>query len=332
MANNLQITVKNKESELNSFPIDQSLVLEFSEAVEDSYLDSHINLVQALDSGSLIHIGDTYNQNVGLVKENFKPVSIDVKVTSTNPFQVTVKPKQPLTPGHSYQLLVQESLPIEHLTAIKDVSYSDSHITVLSSSGRLGTFQIEVVSDSNFTGNSHLVTLQVESEVKTVDLNKTVEVSISGLKLKLSGMVFIKGETFLVEVLEADKKLSASFVATLKASSSKDVKPIDSDYTNLSLDDLINYNNGGSQSQDNSITAKDVTYELVATGFNSFIAKFNKEVVELLDLDSMSYSVREAFNMYTLSSLDLYDRQKKYEVKYEILSKSEVEFFIEELV
>ena len=46
----------------------------------------------------------------------------------------------------------------------------------------------------------------------------------------------------------------------------------------------------------------------------------------------MSYSVREAFNMYTLSSLDLYDRQKEYEVKYEILSKSEVEFFIEELV
>ena len=40
MANNLQITVKNKESELNSFPIDQSLVLEFSEAVEDSYLDA----------------------------------------------------------------------------------------------------------------------------------------------------------------------------------------------------------------------------------------------------------------------------------------------------
>lgn len=79
MANNLQITVKNKESELNSFPIDQSLVLEFSEAVEDSYLDSHINLVQALDSGSLIHIGDTYNQNVGLVKENFKPqLAIDI--------------------------------------------------------------------------------------------------------------------------------------------------------------------------------------------------------------------------------------------------------------
>lgn len=323
----IQITIKNQAFELNSFPINQSIVLEFSEAVEDSYLDTYIHLVQALDSGSLIHIGDTYNQNVGLVRENFKPVDIDIKVVNQDPFQVNIKAKLPLTPGHSYQLLVQDALPTEHLQAIKSTSYSDSNITVVGVSGNtLGTHIVEVFKDSDFTNDKHIVTLKANNEIKSFNLKDSNEVKIGGLTLKLSGLVFVQGEMFVVDVAPTISKLRTSFVANLKVSSSKDITAIDSDYVFLNPSDIYNYNNVTTEEE------TPLTYTISVIGIGSFIVTFNREITDKLDFDNSSFKTREAFNMYTLSSLDLYNPLTEYMISHEILSNTEVEFTVRELI
>ena len=326
---NIQIKIKNLATELESFPVDQSIVLEFSEAVEDSYLHSYIHLVQALDSGSLIHIGDTYNQNVGLIREDFKPIDIDIKIVSTNPFQISVKAIKPLTPGHSYQLLIQDSLPIEHLQAIKAISYSDSNITIVNVlESQIGTHTIEIVKDSEFIGNKHLVTLKVDDEIQTFDINKNNIIKISKLTLKLEGMVFIEGESFIVDIQDFSTKLIASFVVNFQASSTKDVLAISSNYTILKPEDIYNYNNTVNPVLDYST----VNYTVEATGINSFIVTFNTDLTDKLDLNNITYKVREAFNMYTLSSLELYDSSKIYEVETSIISSNQIEFFIREVI
>lgn len=329
MTSNLQVTIKNTETELKSFPINQSLTLEFSEAVEDSLLGSYIYLVQALDSGSLIHIGDTYNQNVGLIKENFRPIDITFETVSVDPFQVKVKPLQPLTPGHTYQLLVQESIPSEYLSIVKSTSYSNSIIEVVKENGRLGNYVVNIETDSNFVNGKHMLSVSIDGVKQTFNLTDSSTIFLNGFTLKLPSQIYIKGESFTITAAAKTSKALTTFSVVLTAASTKDIKAIDDNYKSLTLDDIVNYNT----QTETTLTTVDVstlTYTTLATGYASFIVTFSQAIVPELDLATIGLRFREAFNMYTLGSLGLYDSTLNYTVEYVVLSDTEIEFYIKE--
>lgn len=330
MYNNLQIKLLNTKDELISFPIDQSLSLEFSESVEDSFLTSYIFLVQGMDSPALIHVGDTYNQNIGIVKESFNNVDIKTTVTSRDPFVVKVTPVKPLTPGYSYTLLVKGDLPNEYMSVTKVTSYSPSNIELLGSN----TYNEEAVlifnEDSDLTNNKHIIDITLKGHRQTFDIKREKTVNFQGYQIKFISDLYLEGESF--NILVTDKTATTTtYTVSLTTSPSKNVKPIDpSANIKLTEEDLINFNNNNTATGE-PIVEEATTQTITYTGYNSFVLTFNKDLTDKLDYNSLTYRIREAFGMYTLSSMGLYDSTKTYEIEHTILDAKSVEFFVKEI-
>lgn len=330
MYNNLQIKLLNTKDEMASFPINQSLSLEFSESVEDSFLTSYIFLVQGMDSPALIHVGDTYNQNIGIVKESFNNVDIQTTVTSRDPFVVKVTPIKPLTPGYSYTLLVKGDLPNEFMSITKVVSHSSSNIELLGSDKQNEEAVLIFNEDSDYTNNKHTIDITLNNVRQSFDISKKKEIDFQGYKLKFTSPLYLEGESFNILVMDKTST-TTTYTVSLTTSPSKNVKPIDpSANIKLTEEDLVNFNDGivSTTEQINIETTQSITY----TGYNSFILSFNKDIVEKLDFANMVKRVREAFGMYTLSSMGLYDADKEYTVEFTILDTKSVEFFIKEVI
>lgn len=330
MYNNLQIKLLNTKDEMDSFPINHSLSLEFSESVEDSFLSSYIFLVQGMDSPALIHVGDTYNQNIGIVKESFNNVEIQTTVTSRDPFVVKVTPIKPLTPGYSYTLLVKGDLPNEFMSITKVVSHSSSNIELLGSDKQNEEAVLIFNEDSDYTNNKHTIDITLNNVRQSFDISKKKEIDFQGYKLKFTSPLYLEGESFNILVMDKTST-TTTYTVSLTTSPSKNVKPIDpSANIKLTEEDLVNFNDGivSTTEQINIETTQSITY----TGYNSFILSFNKDIVEKLDFANMVKRVREAFGMYTLSSMGLYDADKEYTVEFTILDTKSVEFFIKEVI
>lgn len=330
MYNNLQIKLLNTKDEMDSFPINHSLSLEFSESVEDSFLSSYIFLVQGMDSPALIHVGDTYNQNIGIVKESFNNVEIQTTVTSRDPFVVKVTPIKPLTPGYSYTLLVKGDLPNEFMSITKVVSHSSSNIELLGSDKQNEEAVLIFNEDSDYTNNKHTIDITLNNVRQSFDISKKKEIDFQGYKLKFTSPLYLEGESFNILVMDKTST-TTTYTVSLTTSPSKNVKPIDpSANIKLTEEDLVNFNDGivSTTEQINIETTQSITY----TGYNSFILSFNKDIVEKLDFANMVKRVREAFGMYTLSSMGLYDADKEYTVEFTVLDTKSVEFFIKEVI
>ena len=330
MYNNLQIKLLNTKDEMDSFPINHSLSLEFSESVEDSFLSSYIFLVQGMDSPALIHVGDTYNQNIGIVKESFNNVEIQTTVTSRDPFVVKVTPIKPLTPGYSYTLLVKGDLPNEFMSITKVVSHSSSNIELLGSDKQNEEAVLIFNEDSDYTNNKHIIDITLNNVRQSFDISKKKEIDFQGYKLKFTSPLYLEGESFNLLVMDKTST-TTTYTVSLITSPSKNVKPIDpSANIKLTEEDLVNFNDGivSTTEQVNIETTQSITY----TGYNSFILSFNKDIVEKLDFANMVKRVREAFGMYTLSSMGLYDADKEYTVEFTVLDTKSVEFFIKEVI
>lgn len=330
MYNNLQIKLLNTKDEMDSFPINHSLSLEFSESVEDSFLSSYIFLVQGMDSPALIHVGDTYNQNIGIVKESFNNVEIQTTVTSRDPFVVKVTPIKPLTPGYSYTLLVKGDLPNEFMSITKVVSHSSSNIELLGSDKQNEEAVLIFNEDSDYTNNKHIIDITLNNVRQSFDISKKKEIDFQGYKLKFTSPLYLEGESFNILVMDKTST-TTTYTVSLITSPSKNVKPIDpSANIKLTEEDLVNFNDGivSTTEQINIETTQSITY----TGYNSFILSFNKDIVEKLDFANMVKRVREAFGMYTLSSMGLYGADKEYTVEFTVLDTKSVEFFIKEVI
>lgn len=327
MYNNLQIKLKNTLEELKSFPIDQSLTLEFSESVEDSFLKTYIFLVQGLDSPGLIHVGDTYNQNIGIVKESFNNVDIDLTVTNRLPFTVKITPIKPLTPGYSYTLLVKGDLPNEHMSITKVVSHSSSNIELLGTDKQSEEAILVFNEDSDLSAKKHTIDVSIDNIRKTFDISRKKEVSFAGYYLRFPSELYLEGETF--NILVVDKTATTnSYTVSLTTSPSKNIKPIDPTNNNqLTYEDLINYN----KETQETIVEAELSYTITYTGIGSFIITFNKDITDKLDVDNLTFKNREAFSMYTLTALKLYDKEATYIVSHSILDKKSIEFFVEEV-
>lgn len=330
MYEDLTINVKNTKDELLSFPIDKALILEFSERVEDAYLDAYVYIIQDLDSSKLVHIGDTYNQNVGIVKENFKPVAIGFNIISNNPFTVSVKPLQPLTPGYSYTLLVKEELPNEYLAISKSISYSSSTITLVSAPSTSEDATLTILSDSTFTNGKHLVDISFKNIQKTVDLTYSRKITIDNYVFEFKSDFYIEGEEFTTTVVDQTSKVNTSYTFPFKAASSKNVKALDGNPNTLLTEDLLaDYNNSEDpQPVSTTFDINTLTYTIEHTGENSFIVTFNQEVTDLLDLNEVTFTKNEAFRMYTLKQLGLYDPSVQYSIQSIVLDKKSVEFYV----
>lgn len=318
----MNITALNSTEELKSFPINQTIKLKFDKAVEDSLLESRLSLFRLPNQTGLFNISETYNQSIGYIREKFDIEATTISTELDNGFFiVNVKPVKPLSPGFEYVLFIDKSLSEEYLSISKTVSKSSSNISIdLSNNIGSTELELEIVSEPFITSTSNIVKILLtelsdgSSKQYTIDLKKTTQILYGDVKINLTSPVYALGEKFSILSI-GGTELDSNFYLKLTASLTETIKPIEPNNTfdSVTNEDLLNF----FKQQTNQPIVTTPTVSLI----NNKQIKVELPdgiVVSDLDLENITISVSEAFNMYTLSMLGLYDENREYFVIHKI--------------
>lgn len=328
----MNVTVLNSAEELKSFPINQVIKIKFEKPVEDSQLKACISLIRNVNQTGLFNISETYNQSIGYIREKFdvEDVLIAGEVVS-NSFVVSVKPVKPLSPGFEYTLFVDKSLSAEYIVTEKPVSKSSSTVKVDVSNKNSFDLKIEILSEPLITSTNNIVKVLLKDLIK--DTNKQITLDLKtknyfiyeDIKITFNSVVYVLGEVFTI-LGTGYESLSENLFVSIKTSITEDIKPIDpdADYSQITNEDLLNFLKKEEKVIDNKI-------ELVNNS-KVFVTLGDGLDVSMIDFDRLTFNTREAFGMYTLSSLELYDEKKIYEVIHEIVDSKSFYLSVKEKV
>jgi hypothetical protein len=331
----MQITALNSTEELKSFPINQSIRLKFEKAVEDSLLESRLSLIRLPNQTGLFNISETYNQSIGYIREKFdiEETTITSELVDGS-FIVVVKPVKPLSPGFEYVLFIDKTLSEEYLSISKTVSKSNSNISVdLSNNISPTELQIEIISEPFISSTNNIVKILLKdlvgstSKQYTLDLKKTTKLVYGDLTVNFISQVYVLGEKFNILSI-GGTELPSNFYLKLKASITESIKPIESDaeFGSISNKDLYDFFN--KQSNNDNLT---LTTTIVNNGKIRIKLPDNITTSDL-DFDNLTHSYEEAFNMYTLNLLELYDDSKVYEIVHNIEDEKTFTLTVKEVV
>lgn len=331
----MQITALNSTEELKSFPINQSIRLKFEKAVEDSLLESRLSLIRLPNQTGLFNISETYNQSIGYIREKFdiEETTITSELVDGS-FIVVVKPVKPLSPGFEYVLFIDKTLSEEYLSISKTVSKSNSNISVdLSNNISPTELQIEIISEPFISSTNNIVKILLKdlvgstSKQYTLDLKKTTKLVYGDLTVNFISQVYVLGEKFNILSI-GGTELPSNFYLKLKASITESIKPIESDaeFGSISNKDLYDFFN--KQSNNDNLT---LTTTIVNNGKIRIKLPDNITTSDL-DFDNLTHSYEEAFNMYTLNLLELYDDSKVYKIVHNIEDEKTFTLTVKEVV
>ena len=331
----MQITALNSTEELKSFPINQSIRLKFEKAVEDSLLESRLSLIRLPNQTGLFNISETYNQSIGYIREKFDIEETTITSELVNgSFIVVVKPVKPLSPGFEYVLFIDKTLSEEYLSISKTVSKSNSNISVdLSNNISPTELQIEIISEPFISSTNNIVKILLKdlvgstSKQYTLDLKKTTKLVYGDITVNFISQVYVLGEKFNILSI-GGTELPSNFYLKLKASITESIKPIESDaeFGSISNKDLYDFFN--KQSNNDNLT---LTTTIVNNGKIRIKLPDNITTSDL-DFDNLTHSYEEAFNMYTLNLLELYDDSKVYEIVHNIEDEKTFTLTVKEVV
>ena len=331
----MQITALNSTEELKSFPINQSIRLKFEKAVEDSLLESRLSLIRLPNQTGLFNISETYNQSIGYIREKFDIEETTITSELVNgSFIVVVKPVKPLSPGFEYVLFIDKTLSEEYLSISKTVSKSNSNISVdLSNNISPTELQIEIISEPFISSTNNIVKILLKdlvgstSKQYTLDLKKTTKLVYGDLTVNFISQVYVLGEKFNILSI-GGTELPSNFYLKLKASITESIKPIEADaeFGSISNKDLYDFFN--KQSNNDNLT---LTTTIVNNGKIRIKLPDNLTTSDL-DFDNLTHSYEEAFNMYTLNLLELYDDSKVYEIVHNIEDEKTFTLTVKEVV
>ena len=331
----MQITALNSTEELKSFPINQSIRLKFEKAVEDSLLESRLSLIRLPNQTGLFNISETYNQSIGYIREKFdiEETTITSELVDGS-FIVVVKPVKPLSPGFEYVLFIDKTLSEEYLSISKTVSKSNSNISVdLSNNISPTELQIEIISEPFISSTNNIVKILLKdlvgstSKQYTLDLKKTTKLVYGDLTVNFISQVYVLGEKFNILSI-GGTELPSNFYLKLKASITESIKPIEADaeFGSISNKDLYDFFN--KQSNNDNLT---LTTTIVNNGKIRIKLPDNITTSDL-DFDNLTHSYEEAFNMYTLNLLELYDDSKIYKIVHNIEDEKTFTLTVKEVV
>lgn len=329
----MNVTVLNTKEELKSFPLNQVIKIKFEKQVEDSQLKACISLIRNVNQTGLFNISETYNQSIGYIREKFDVEDILLTTESIDSaFIVSVKPVKPLSPGFEYTLFIDKSLSSEYISISKPISKSKSTIKVDVSNKNPFDISLEILSEPLITSTTNLIKILLKDNVKgtnkqiNLDLKTKNFTKYEDITITFDSAIYALGESFSILGIGYEP-LSENLYTTLKASLTEDIKPLDSDstYGSLTNTDLINF---FSKEEKKEITNK----KQLITNNKILITLGDGILTSDLDFTNLSYKASEAFGMYTLSSLELYDENKEYEIEYEVVDESSFYLTIKEKV
>ena len=346
-----KIEIINSEEELKSFPINQSIFLKSINKIEDSFIKTNIVLIRTLKEHGLLNNSDLYNQNIGYIKNEFDLVPLEITQEQSGDYwKITCNPINPLTPGASYILFIDKNLSEEYAEIIKVPEKSKGPSTLLLKNINLVgvkeevIYKFKVLSEPLITPTSNIVKFQIyynNTPLKTVIINARSEnkfITFNGIEIEVRDVPYGLGEEFDLVIKPPKTVLDRSYVIEITTAASSSVTPLENvkPSSAISNEMVLNYYKELNQkTEDKSINFNnpnwvDSEYTVEYLGDSDFILKLNRLSVEDLDLNNLTIREFAAFNRYDLTSINKYDKNKKFNLSFEVLDDKSILFSLEE--
>lgn len=342
----MEILLKNTEEELRSLPINSSVTLISNKRLEEDAIKSSISIFRLIGEQGLFNFGDSYNQSIGYIREEFKTIDYNITISEVNgKYETVLKPLVPLHPNSNYGLFIDKSLNTRSILTSKINSKSSSSIKVeqTTNSSILKTIIIEVLSDPLITDKANMLSVKYTDDNYisnyTLNLKSTSNFIVyDGIKTIFQNIPYLKGETFITNI-EIDEALSSNFIKLIKTTMSGSVIQTEEDSKGISENDILEYyKNKDKEVQEISIEISPEWYVTASfhykyLGYNKILLKITDEnlVVDDLDLDTFNMSVSEAFDIYTLEQYGYYDPTKEYRLSTQLRNDKEFVLIVEEI-
>ena len=132
--------------------------------------------------------------------------------------------------------------------------------------------------------------------------------------------------------------LDKNYIVEIITANSSTVTPLEgvAPSTSISNQLILDYyksldekNNSNTLNFDNPNWA-DKEYGIEYLGDSDFILKLNNLTADDLDLENLSIREFAAFNRYDLTSIDKYDKNKKFDLSYEVIDDKNILFSLRE--
>lgn len=312
----MTIEILNQESELQSFPIKQSIFLNFDELPEYSLLKDNIILFKLQSESELIKLSEPYSYTLGYIKETFDIVDMKYVIEPNDlKYKVICTPVNALNLQAKYCLFVSKELSDKFITIVKSVSKSKSNISVSpynTSNSVSKTYELIITNTSQLINGKNLLKFTINgSDPYTLDIRDKSSFKYEDIVINFEDTIYVSNEIFEIYVENRTTLVKdLQYVFQTTSSSSIDPIPLEQSSTSISNSDILNfYQNLNNQARVESVKIypeyidKDMFFIKLPDGYK-------------IDLDEdIIGDIRIAFNNYILESLKLYDKSIKYILK-----------------
>ena len=322
------VSIGNSVNQLSALPIGESIFVLFDKEPHLQDCKDNISLSRLNDESTWPSLGDPNAHQISFVKDKYETVATDLIITKEGSnWQVEIAPKEPLYPNAKYFLFVNAGIRELFYTSTKPISFSASSISVLANRNvsltDTSTYDIYITATSSLSGGKHTVRYSLYKDNTVVATNVSINVINTNIQLNADTFVklnsnqpFINNEKFTVVLNTAELSTDKKYQNITTFNDAEVTKTEDNPSGRLQYEDIVNfYKNYGFgntpipvQSQPSDIKAT-VQY---LTG-NRILVNFDKEIKTIaLVPNSFELEFSEAYGMYLLDKLELYNPDAKY--------------------
>lgn len=307
----MAIRLLNIESELHSFPIQQSFFLFSDEQLEESTLSESIFLFR-LQSENLINLAEPYSYTLGYIKETFDLIDLSFKTEQEGSgYKVTCTPVKPLNLSSQYCLYVSKDLSEKFINVDKTISKSNSFITVKPQKKLVSTqnLVLDIIDTSKLIDGKNLIKVRLNGNETIVDVrNGSRSVSTNDLRVIFQDAIYVSGESFNITV-SAKTSIDTDLMHVIKTVDSGSILPLPAGEAsvNISNEDILNFYQTVNS---NAKVVSTIAYPEYVTSSGFYIELPEGYIVN--DQEDIKGSIRAAFNNYILQDLRLYNKDNKY--------------------
>ena len=321
----IEIKIVNSEVELHSLPITQSITLSSNTELDTSLLHDHIILFRTIPEKGLISLVEPYSYTAGFIKEKFTTTPLHFQQTKKDDttWLLDVKPSRPLELDSDYILYITKNVLSSSALVEKTVSKSNLSSLQVSVTPPLvvGSKIVLVKTTSKLSETNNIVTFTIGSEDVTMNLKQNLKTTLSNITYYFRDTVYVQGESFLVTFSNVNALLTEDILYKLRTAPSTSITPIQNQTpsSTINTQDVLNFYQQVGQVKESISTipkyvAPNIFSITLPEGFNINTSK------------TILMNIREAFNNYLLSALELYKVESRYKI---YIYQEESELYIE---
>lgn len=321
----MEIKVLNSDSELNSFPVTQTIRLKLNQEVDVSTLESGISLFNVISRDSLLRLSEPYNYNLGLAKENFDEVPLKFTLTPDTSvpgeYILEILPKKTLKVSSNYILFISKYLSLPYLSTTKTISKSNSSVSTIKDSNitippmilNIKVLETNKIKDSN----TNLLKIRIEDSTEGNPKDQVLNLAVKpvlfykGLNIKFESKIYVSDEEFTIRVNNQFNS-DEDFSLTLRTSGSEDVVPM----TTLESSNKISNQTILDYYQAINVSNVEIQTDREYLDSNVLLIRLDSNITKSqIDINNITYNLRTSFNNYILKNINLYNTEYKYILK-----------------